>query len=121
MSEHAAITEHAEGTVLAVIVVPRAGKTGFDRVGTDTVRIRLAAAPVDGAANAALLRYLADVFDLPRNRVRLLTGATSRRKRILLVGLSPKEVAARISHVTGDSIGPSRGVARGASRNVRQG
>jgi uncharacterized protein (TIGR00251 family) len=95
--------------VLAVVVVPRAGKTGLDRVEADAVRIRLAAPPVDGAANAALLRYLADLFDVPRSSVRLLAGATSRRKRVLLVGLSPADVTARISRLAGDPIEPSRG------------
>lgn len=96
----AVLADHAEGIVLAVVVVPRSGKTGIDRIEPDAVRIRLTAAPVDGAANAALLRYLADVFDRPRSSVRLLAGAASRRKRLLLTGLSRAEAAARLTALT---------------------
>lgn len=89
-----AITAHADGAVLAVVVAPRAGRTGMERIEAGAVRIRVAAAPVDGAANAALLRYLADLLDVPRGGVRLLAGATSRRKRVLVSGVSAAEVVA---------------------------
>lgn len=91
-----AITRHDEGAVLAIVVAPRSGKTVIDRVEADAVRIRVAAPPVDGAANTALLRYLADVFDRPKSSVRLISGATGKRKRVLIAGRSPAEVAARI-------------------------
>lgn len=91
-----AITRHDEGAVLAIVVAPRSGKTIIDRVEGDAVRVRVAAPPVDGAANTALLRYLADVFDRPKSSVRLISGATGKRKRVLIAGRSPAEVAARI-------------------------
>lgn len=91
-----AITRHDEGAVLAIVVAPRSGKTAIDRVEADAVRIRVAAPPVDGAANTALLRYLADVFDRPKSSVRLISGATGKRKRVLIGGRSPADVAARI-------------------------
>lgn len=91
-----AIASHNEGAVLAVVVAPRSGKTGIDRIEADAVRIRVAAPPVDGAANTALLRYLADIFDRPKSSVRLIAGATGRRKRVLIAGRSPAEVAATL-------------------------
>jgi uncharacterized protein (TIGR00251 family) len=101
----AVISDHAEGAVLAVVVVPRSGKTAIDRIEADAVRIRLAAAPVDGAANAALLRYLADLFDRPRSSLRILAGTTSRRKRVLIGGLSPAEALRRLAQLTGRTTG----------------
>jgi uncharacterized protein (TIGR00251 family) len=94
-----AITDHAEGTVLAIVVAPRSSKTGVDRVEANAVRIRVAAPPVDGAANTALLRYLAEVFDRPKSSVRLISGATGKRKRVLIEGRSPADVAARIQRL----------------------
>lgn len=46
------------------------------------IRIRIAARPVDGAANEALLAFLADALQVPRRRCVLLTGETSRHKRV---------------------------------------
>jgi len=61
-----------------------------------TLQIRVMASPVDGAANAALLRFLADTLDMPRSRVEIVSGASSRRKRISIAGLAPDELEARI-------------------------
>ncbi|MDQ3694343.1 MAG: DUF167 domain-containing protein [Chloroflexota bacterium] len=91
------LSDHQDGTVLAVVAVPRSGKTGIDRIAAGAVRVRVTAAPVDGAANAALLRYLADVLDRPRGSLRLLSGETSRHKRVLIGGLSRPELAARLA------------------------
>lgn len=92
----AAVSAHPDGAAIAVVAVPRSGVTAIDRVDGAAVRIRLAAPPVDGAANAALLRYLADRLGLPRSRLRLLAGAASRRKRVLVDGLSAAEVVIRL-------------------------
>jgi uncharacterized protein YggU (UPF0235/DUF167 family) len=46
---------------------------------------------VDGAANAALLTFLADALDVPRTSVHLVSGSTSRRKRIAITGKSVEE------------------------------
>lgn len=97
-----AISDHAEGSVLAVVVTPRAGKTGLDRVEADAVRIRLAAPPVDGAANAALLRYLAWLFGRPRSSFQLLSGATGRRKRVLLAGVTRAGAIVRLRELLGE-------------------
>jgi uncharacterized protein YggU (UPF0235/DUF167 family) len=51
---------------------------------------------VDGAANAALLRFLADMLDVQRSRMEIVSGASSRRKRISFVGLTPDELEARL-------------------------
>lgn len=91
-----AIAPHPEGVVLAVVVAPRSGKTSFDRVEAGAVRIRVAAPPVEGAANVALIRFLAKVAGVPRSRVRIVVGETGRRKRILFEGLGAAELAARL-------------------------
>jgi uncharacterized protein len=92
----ALVTPSPDGCILALIVSPRAGKTALDGVAGDGLRLRVAAPPVDGAANAAVVRFLADVFDVPASRVRLIAGVRGRRKRVAIVGLSADDVIARL-------------------------
>lgn len=58
--------------------------------------MRLAAPPVDGAANEELERFLAERLSVPRSRVALRRGMTSRTKQVEIVGLTPEEVAQRL-------------------------
>ena len=57
------------------------------------ILIRLAAPPVDGAANGALIAFLSETLDLPRGNISIVAGETSRDKRVRSVGLD--EAAAR--------------------------
>ena len=91
-----AISEHRDGAVLAVTVVPRSGVTAIDRVEATALRIRVAAPPIDGAANAALVRYLTEELGIPRGNVRILAGETGRRKRVLFVTLTAEDLARRL-------------------------
>lgn len=91
-----AIAAHPHGATLALVVVPRSGVTGFDRMDGDALRIRVAAPPVEGAANSALLLFLAEAVGLPRSRLRIVGGKTARRKRILFAGLTPDDLARRL-------------------------
>jgi hypothetical protein len=91
-----AVSASANGAVLALTVAPRASKTGMERLADGTIRVRLAAPPVDGAANTALLRFLADSLDLPKSRLSIASGAASRRKRIAIDGLGVEELDARL-------------------------
>jgi uncharacterized protein (TIGR00251 family) len=68
--------------VLALHVQPGAKRTEVAGTHGDALRIRLAAPPVDGKANAELLRFLAGVFGVPRHAVALLRGGASRQKTV---------------------------------------
>jgi uncharacterized protein (TIGR00251 family) len=72
---------------LVVHLTPRGGADRVDGVGEDgTLRVRVAAPPVDGAANAALCRLLAQTVGVGRGNVRLVSGETSRRKVVEIEG-----------------------------------
>jgi hypothetical protein len=73
-----------DGTALTlqVRVMPRAGRDVIEGVHDGRLRVRLAAAPVEGAANARLIAFLADCFGVPRARVTLLSGERGRDKRL---------------------------------------
>ncbi|TXH56784.1 MAG: DUF167 domain-containing protein [Burkholderiaceae bacterium] len=65
---------------LAVSVVPNARRSGADGLHDGALRVRLAAPPVDGKANEALLAWLADTLGLRRRDLALVRGQTARRK-----------------------------------------
>ncbi len=74
--------------LLHVLVQPGAKRTEAVGLHGDRWKVRLAAPPVDGKANAALLAWVAEVFGLPRASVLLTRGDTSRQKTVELHGLS---------------------------------
>jgi uncharacterized protein (TIGR00251 family) len=76
-----------DGMVLNIRVVPRASKTEVQGVLGDALKIRLQAPPVDGKANAALVKFLADTLDIAKSSIVLLSGETGRTKRVLIRGL----------------------------------
>jgi uncharacterized protein YggU (UPF0235/DUF167 family) len=59
------------------------------------LRVRVAAGPVDGAANTALIRVLADALGRPPSSIRITAGATSRRKIVQVDGLEPETLRSR--------------------------
>lgn len=82
-----------------VRVIPRAGRTAIGGMRGDALLVRLAAAPVDGAANDALLTLLADVLGCPRRSLSIISGERSRDKRVAVQGLSRAEIDARLSAI----------------------
>lgn len=78
---------------LTLHIQPGAKKTECAGRHGDALKIRLAAPPVDGKANEALLRYLADALDLPRAAVTLKSGQSSRRKLVEISGCSAERIA----------------------------
>jgi uncharacterized protein YggU (UPF0235/DUF167 family) len=59
------------------------------------LRVRVAAPPIEGAANQALLRLLADEIGVARRSVRLVAGAAGRRKIVVVEGVSAEEILSR--------------------------
>lgn len=98
MSEPAfEIRDSADGCELTVLARPRARRTEFAGTHAGVLCIRLQALPVDGKANDDLLRFLADALGVPRSVVMLKRGATSRRKTLLVKGLTAAGVARRLN------------------------
>ena len=75
----------------------------MERLPAGAIQVRVAARPVVGAANAALLRFLAGVLDVPRSRLEIIGGASSRRKRISVSGLTPDELETRLQTALGNA------------------
>lgn len=86
------VRARAGGVRLSVHVQPRAARSEIAGVHGQALKVRLHAPPVDGAANEALVAFLADTFALPRRAVRIVSGHTGRAKIVELDGLEPDAV-----------------------------
>ncbi len=87
----------SNGLRLRLKVVPNARRTQVDGPHGDALKIRLAAPPVDGKANAALVEFLADTLGLPRLNIQVETGATGRWKSVRLLGISAEAATAKLA------------------------
>ena len=85
----------ASGATFSVRLTPRGGLDRVDGVLDGTLRARVAAPAVDGAANQSLLRLISDELGIPRRSVRMVAGATGRTKVLAVDGVGPAALAAR--------------------------
>lgn len=85
--------------ILAVRVIPRSPKSAISGKRGDALLVRLAAPPVDGAANDALVEFLARTLERPRRDVTIVSGQKSRDKRVSIEGLSDAELTVRLSAI----------------------
>ena len=90
---------------LQIRVIPRAGRTAVAGRRGESILIRLAAAPVDGAANDALITLLSDTLGVPRRQITIVSGEKSRDKRVEIAGLDDAAVAARLAAEHADGRG----------------
>jgi uncharacterized protein (TIGR00251 family) len=81
---------------ISVYVQPRASKTEIAGMHGDALKIRLTAPPVDNAANAALIEFIAGKLGIPKGSVRVAAGATGRRKIVEIAGVTPDAVTAAL-------------------------
>ncbi|WP_419162344.1 DUF167 domain-containing protein [Candidatus Palauibacter sp.] len=95
-----ALTWYSEapgGGLLRIRVQPRAGRTEIAGVHGDRLRIRIAAPPVDGAANREVVRFLARRLRLPRSAVEIRSGHKGRTKSIWVRGLDARAAASALA------------------------
>lgn len=79
----------------AVRLSPRSAATSVDGVVDGVLRVRVAAPAVEGAANTALVRLLADELGLAGRDVRIVAGAKSRQKLVMVDGIAADAIIAR--------------------------
>jgi uncharacterized protein (TIGR00251 family) len=94
-----AITATPTGTLIRLRVQPRARIERLDGLRNGYVRLRLTAPPVEGAANAACIAFLAKTLGISRAQLHLQAGVTSRDKLVHITGLTPAQVAAALGLV----------------------
>jgi uncharacterized protein len=90
------LRETPEGCVLPVRVHPGAKRNAITGVHDGAVKISLTKPPTDGRANEALIAFLAERLRVPRARITLMSGTTSRSKMLRLAGKSAADVQAAL-------------------------
>jgi uncharacterized protein len=90
------LRESADGVSFSVRVQPRASRAAITGVLGDAMKVALAAPPVDGKANEALIRFLAELFGVPRSSVEIVSGEASRNKVVRVVGVTVGFVRGRL-------------------------
>jgi uncharacterized protein (TIGR00251 family) len=85
------VEQTADGVRLRVKAIPRASRSEVAGIHGDMVRIRLAAPPVDGAANEELVRFLAETLSVSRTAILLVSGKTGRSKVLLVSGVAMEQ------------------------------
>ena len=85
------------GVTLAVRVTPHARKNEIVGVAGSVLKLKLAAPPVEGAANASLCAFLAEKLGVRKSAVSLIAGQTSRQKVVRVEGVTTDEVLARLA------------------------
>jgi hypothetical protein len=90
------IRDTASGATFAVRVHPRAKKNAVTGEIGDALKISLTAAPIEGRANEACIRFLAELLQLPRSSVTIAAGESSRNKIVRVEGLSAAQIAERL-------------------------
>lgn len=85
------------GAAIAVRVTPRASRNKIVEILADgTIKIHIAAPPVDGEANEKLIEFLSDVLNIPRSRLEIVAGLSGRDKLISVLDMDAETVHQRI-------------------------
>ena len=99
MTELVAVRDVPDGCTLAVRVHPGAKRNAMGGMHANALKVSITAPATDGRANDALIAFVAERLDVPRARVSLLAGATSRTKTLRIQGKSAAEVQAALVEV----------------------
>lgn len=85
-----------EDLTIAIRVLPRASKSEIVGMVEGTLKVRVTAPPVDGAANAEIIKLFAKTFAVAKSDISIISGETSRNKRIKIANLSQSKFEEKI-------------------------
>lgn len=98
---HPIVQDTKGGAIVTIQVQPKASKSECVGLHGGALKIRVAAPPIDGRANAALLEFLAAKLNVAPSTLAIHAGAGGRRKRVLCMTLQAAEVLARLGLTAG--------------------
>jgi uncharacterized protein (TIGR00251 family) len=81
----------------AVKVVPRSSKNKIELAEGDALKVRLTAPPVEGKANAALVKFLAEALGVSRAQIEIVSGEKSKQKIVRVSGVSAAQIQNKIA------------------------
>lgn len=96
-SELPFLTASENDLILSVYVQPRASKNQVCGIQGEELKVRLTSPPVDGAANKLCREFFADLFEVAKSSVEIISGETSRHKRLRISGKHPGQFSTHIS------------------------
>ncbi len=88
---------HRDGTLIDILVQPRASKFEITGIHDGALRVRIAAPPVEGAANDAIIEFLSKRLKVRKSDLQIVSGLSGRRKRLLARGLDVESVRDRLT------------------------
>ncbi len=91
------------GILLAVRVMPRSSRNELAGVYGEAIKVRLTAPPVEGAANQALVEFIAELLRVRKAQIEIVAGQSSRDKTLCISGVDEAEVRARLCALLGSS------------------
>jgi hypothetical protein len=91
-----------DSATVKVRVIPRAGRTAVAGKRGEALLVRVAAAPVDGAANDALIAFMAGLLKCPRRDISIVSGERGRDKLLRVMGVTGDELDRRVSRLAAD-------------------
>ncbi|MBN2041172.1 MAG: DUF167 domain-containing protein [Spirochaetes bacterium] len=83
--------------VFDVTVVPKASRTEIKLDQSNDIKVYLTSAPVDGKANAELLKLLSKILKVPRTSIKILKGDKGRNKKLMISNFSEKELVDKLT------------------------
>jgi len=86
-----------ENLILRIHVQPRSSRNQICGIQGEELKIRLTSPPVDGAANKLCREFVADIFEVPKSSVEIISGETSRHKRLRIIGTHPGQFSKQIN------------------------
>jgi len=90
------LTTTADTITFSVRVQPRASQSGIAGEMDSALKLRVAAPPVEGAANEELIRWLAKFFGVPRAQVTIISGETAKQKIVRVSGVAPSDAKQKL-------------------------
>lgn len=103
---HPIVQDTKGGAIITIQVQPKASKSECVGLHGDALKIRVAAPPIDGRANEALLAFLAKQLNVPPSALVIHAGAGGRHKRVLCTTLNAADVLARLGVIAGEGSVP---------------
>ena len=98
---HPIVQDTKGGAIITIQVQPKASKSECVGLHGDALKIRVAAPPIDGRANDALLAFLATQLKVPPSTLAIHSGAGGRHKRVQCATLNAAEVLSRLGLTAG--------------------
>jgi len=86
----------SEGLTISIRVIPRASRSEIVGMVEGTLKVRIAAPPVDGAANSEIIKLFSKTFGIAKSDIAIISGETSRNKRIKFANLSQSKFDEKI-------------------------